>query len=67
MPKVRDAIRLVERDGWYYVRTRGSHRIFHHSVKSGIVVIAGRPGEDVPGGTWHGIMRQAGISRREQR
>lgn len=26
MPKVRDAIRLVRQDGWYHVRTRGSHR-----------------------------------------
>ena len=28
--KVRDAIRLVEQDGWYHVRTRGSHRQFRH-------------------------------------
>ncbi len=24
MPKVRDAIRIVERDGWYWVRTRAA-------------------------------------------
>ncbi|HAF12944.1 MAG TPA: hypothetical protein DCK99_04425 [Blastocatellia bacterium] len=26
--KVRDAIKLIESDGWYLARTRGSHRQF---------------------------------------
>jgi predicted RNA binding protein YcfA (HicA-like mRNA interferase family) len=30
--KVREAIKLIERDGWYLVRTRGSHRHFKHST-----------------------------------
>ena len=38
MPRVRDAIRLIERDGWRLVRTRGSHRVFKHPDKRGIVV-----------------------------
>ena len=63
MPKVRDAIRIVERDGWYWVRTRGSHRQYHHERKPGTVTIAGHPGTDVPTGTWHEIMRQAGLER----
>ena len=67
MSKVREAIRIVERDGWRHVRTRGSHRHYKHPVKRGTVTIAGKPGEDVPDGTWHGIMRQARISRSEQR
>ena len=37
MPKVSDAIRLVERDGWFHVRTNGSHRIYIHPDKSGRV------------------------------
>jgi predicted RNA binding protein YcfA (HicA-like mRNA interferase family) len=61
MPKVRDAIRQVERDGWVYVRTTGDHRIYHHPQKSGIVVIAGHPGDDIPTGTWNSILRQAGL------
>ncbi|MCY4448796.1 MAG: type II toxin-antitoxin system HicA family toxin [Chloroflexi bacterium] len=66
MPKVRDAIRLVERDGWYHVRTRGSHRHFHHPEKPGTVTIAGHPGEDLPPGTWIGIQEQAGLRRRNR-
>ena len=62
MPKVRDAIRLVERDGWVLARINGSHRIYHHLTKLGIVVIAGHPGEDLPTGTWNNVLRQAGLT-----
>ena len=41
MPKVRDAIRLVEADGWQRARTRGSHRQYKHPSKRGTVTIAG--------------------------
>ena len=33
--KVRDAIRLVTQDGWFHVRTRGSHRHYRHPSKPG--------------------------------
>ncbi len=31
--KVRELIRVIERDGWYHVATRGSHRQFKHPHK----------------------------------
>jgi predicted RNA binding protein YcfA (HicA-like mRNA interferase family) len=37
--KVRDVIRMLEQDGWYLDRTRGSHRKFKHSAKSGLVTV----------------------------
>ncbi|MGA9009046.1 MAG: type II toxin-antitoxin system HicA family toxin [Xanthobacteraceae bacterium] len=33
--KVRDVIRLIERDGWFPVATRGSHRQYKHPTKPG--------------------------------
>ena len=63
MPKVRDAIRMVERDGWEHVTTRGSHRQFRHPVKPGKVTIPGKPGDDVGPKLWASIMRQAGLAR----
>ena len=39
--KVRDAIKMLEAEGWKLVRTRGSHRHYHHPSKTGIVTIAG--------------------------
>jgi len=59
--KVRDAIRMIEEDGWRLVRTRGSHRQFHHPSKPGTVTIAGKPKTDVPPGTLNRILKQAGL------
>jgi predicted RNA binding protein YcfA (HicA-like mRNA interferase family) len=46
--KVRDVIQLIEADGWFLHHTTGSHRQYKHSVKKGIVTIAGKPGNDIP-------------------
>jgi predicted RNA binding protein YcfA (HicA-like mRNA interferase family) len=59
--KVRDAIRLVEADGWYLVVTRGSHRQYKHDTKTGRVTIAGKPADDIAPGTWNSILKQAGL------
>lgn len=59
--KVREAIRLVEADGWIQVAQEGSHRQYKHPTKPGKVTIAGKPGETIPPGTWANIRRQAGI------
>jgi predicted RNA binding protein YcfA (HicA-like mRNA interferase family) len=59
--KVRDVIRLLEADGWYLARTRGSHRQYKHSVKRGLVTLPGKPGEDLAAGTLNSVMKQAGL------
>ncbi len=59
--KVRNLIRLIERDGWYLARTRGSHRQFRHPTKSGTVTVAGKLGLDVPPGTLNSVLKQAGL------
>ncbi|MXZ63884.1 MAG: addiction module toxin, HicA family [Chloroflexi bacterium] len=66
MPKVREAIRIVERDGWRLDRTRGSHRQYRHPTKPGTVTIAGRPSKDLAPSTWSSIRKQAGLSREAQ-
>ena len=58
---VREVLRLIMQDGWYQVRQTGSHRIFRHHEKEGIVVIAGAPGKDVPKGTLNVILKSAGL------
>ena len=59
--RVRDAIRLIQNDGWFLVRTKGSHRQYHHPVKAGTVTIAGHPSVDIPAGTMNSILKQAGL------
>lgn len=63
--KVREVIRLVERDGWQLVGQRGSHRQYRHPIKTGKVTVAGKPSTDVPPGTLGSILRQAGLARKE--
>jgi predicted RNA binding protein YcfA (HicA-like mRNA interferase family) len=63
--KVRDAIKILEADGWRMDRQRGSHRIFRHGHKPGTVTVAGKPSIDLPAGTLVSIRRQAGLSREQ--
>jgi predicted RNA binding protein YcfA (HicA-like mRNA interferase family) len=59
--KVRDAIKLIEKDGWALKRTRGDHRVYAHPTKQGIVVVPGHLGSDVATGTLSSILKQAGL------
>ena len=59
--KIRDIIKMLEEDGWYLVRTRGSHRQYKHSTKLGLVTIAGKSGDDLATGTLNSILKQAGL------
>ncbi len=59
--KVRDALRLLTDDGWFLVRTRGSHQQYKHSTKPGLVTVAGHPGDELAPGTLNSILKQAGL------
>ncbi|MBK6766632.1 MAG: type II toxin-antitoxin system HicA family toxin [bacterium] len=58
--RVRDAIKIVEKDGWRLARFVGSHRQFKHPTKAGRVTIPGHPGDELPPGLWVSILKQAG-------
>jgi predicted RNA binding protein YcfA (HicA-like mRNA interferase family) len=61
--KVKEVIALLVAEGWFEVRTKGSHRQFHHRVKRGTVTVAGKPSIDVPPGTLNSLLKQAGLKR----
>jgi predicted RNA binding protein YcfA (HicA-like mRNA interferase family) len=61
--KVRAMIKLIEADGWWQVRQRGSHRKFHHPKKPGAVTVPGHPGKDLHPKTQASIIKQAGLTR----
>ena len=63
--KVRELVALIEADGWFQVRTKGSHRQFHHRAKKGTVTVSGKPGVDVPPGTLNSALKQAGLKKQE--
>jgi len=60
--KVKEVISLLKKDGWYLVRTKGSHQQYKHPTKRGLVTIAGKSGHDGPG-TLNSILKQAAIKR----
>lgn len=55
-----ELMKLVEADGWYLVRIKGSHHHFKHPTKKGLVTIP-HPQKDVPLVTEKSIRRQAGL------
>jgi predicted RNA binding protein YcfA (HicA-like mRNA interferase family) len=61
--KVKELVALLESDGWVLVRTKGSHRQFHHSTKSGTVTVSGKLSVDIPVGTLGSVLKQAGLKK----
>lgn len=59
--KVDEAIRMIDKDGWYRVAMRGSHRQYKHPTKPGRVTIAGKLSDNIAPGTLKSILRQAGL------
>ena len=59
--KIRELIKRIEDDGWYHIKTKGSHRQFKHPTKKGKVTVSGKMGKDVPKGLLNRILKQAGL------
>ena len=59
--KVRDIIRLLQQDGWYFDRQKGSHRQFRHPTKSGTVTVAGKESVDLKKAVEQSILKQSGL------
>ena len=53
-------IKLIEKEGWELVRTKGSHHHFKHQQHKGIVTVL-HPKKDISLGTVNAILKQAGL------
>jgi predicted RNA binding protein YcfA (HicA-like mRNA interferase family) len=62
--KFRDLLKLLTDDGWYPVRTRGSHRQYRHPVKPGLVTLAGHGNDDIAPRTLKSVLKQAGLEKK---
>ena len=51
----------LNRDGWYIVHQRGSHRKFKHLTKKGSVIVNGSPSTDFYGDLLKSIENQSGL------
>jgi len=61
--KVREILKMIEDDGWYLIRTKGSHRQYKHPMKTGLVTLPGKPSDDLAPGTLNSIYKQAGLKK----
>lgn len=59
--KVWEMKRLVQKAGWVYSHTTGSHAQYHHPTLPGLVTIPGADHIELAKGTEANIKRQAGI------
>ena len=63
--KARDIIKIIERDGWYLVRQKGSHKQYKHPTKKGLVTIAAhKMSDEIAPGTLNSIYKQAQIEKK---
>ncbi len=58
--RFREIEKIILNDGWYWVKTRGSHYQYKHPIKGGKVTIQKHPG-DIPNPTIKSILKQAGL------
>jgi len=56
--KVKEIIKIIEQNGWFMVRIKGSHRQFKHDHKKSIVTIAGHLNDELAKGTVNSILKQ---------
>jgi len=60
--KVKAIIKLLEKDGWYLVAQKGSHRQYKHPSKQGRVTVPDHgQNNDLAKGTENSILKQAGL------
>ncbi|MCL2355591.1 MAG: type II toxin-antitoxin system HicA family toxin [Defluviitaleaceae bacterium] len=57
----REVIKMLLKDGWYFVGQEGSHRHYKHPVKIGKATIP-HPKNHIPIRTLQSIARQTGVN-----
>lgn len=63
--KVREVVRVLEANGFRFVRQRGSHRRFEGAVEGRVqrVTVAGKDGDELLPATLASIRRQSGLRK----
>ncbi len=67
--RVRDVVRVLEKNGFRFVRQSGSHRRYEGMVDGRVqrVTVAGKDGDELTHGTLAAIRRQSGLPRKSFR
>ncbi|WP_375445742.1 type II toxin-antitoxin system HicA family toxin [uncultured Fibrella sp.] len=59
--KASEVIKLIEKQGWYEVRQRGSHRIYKHDSIQKIITVPEHGKDDLKPGLLSSILKTAGV------
>lgn len=58
--KPKELIRILEADGWQLMRVRGSHHMYKHPIKIGMLIVPYNT-NDMKLGTVNQILKDAGL------
>lgn len=58
-------IKLLEKNGFIFKRSKGSHKIFYNAPTNLTVIVPVHGSKDVKKGTFLSILKQAGIDKTE--
>ncbi len=59
--RVREVIKIIEGEGWFMIRMKGSHRQYKHPDREGVVTIAGNLSDELAKGTLNNVLKQSGL------
>lgn len=59
--KAKEIIRIIEQDGWRFIRQKGSHMHFDHPQKLGITTVPFHGSKDLSKRILASILKQAGL------
>lgn len=57
--KVKEVIKMLEKDGWYLAYTKGDHRQYKHPIKKGKVTVNKKLSDDLDDFYLSSIFKQA--------
>jgi predicted RNA binding protein YcfA (HicA-like mRNA interferase family) len=60
----KELVKLLEQNGFVFDRSKGSHQIYFNQEKK-LRVVVPMHNKDLPTGTLHAILKQAGIDKNE--
>ena len=66
MTKYSQLLRILERDGWYISRQKGSHIIMKHQEKKGILIVPFHSSKEVKTGLLESIIKRTDIKTRKR-
>ena len=59
--KVREVVKLLLKEGWIEMRSKGSHRHFKHPQYPSVITVPGNDGRELAPGTLNDILKKAGL------